>query len=140
LTTGHLHDCGWPVCVEARCNLSSLSLMALATTVYVKMEKSTMSKFISKRLFFDRKIFPAMWFGFIGFVLVRSWFSKIRYDTSDLLFVVAACVFMTIFGYFIMKVLVFDLIDEVYDEGTTLLFRKGGKDVDRHAKMTHFWG
>ena len=36
---------------------------------------------------------------------------------------------MAVFGYFIMKRLVLDLIDEVYDEGTTLLFRNRGKEV-----------
>ena len=37
--------------------------------------------------------------------------------------------FMAATGYFIMKKLVFDLIDEVYDEGETLLFRDKGKEV-----------
>ena len=36
---------------------------------------------------------------------------------------------MAIFGYFILKKLVWDLIDEVYDEGTTLLFRNKGKEI-----------
>ena len=38
-------------------------------------------------------------------------------------------VFMAVFGYFIMKNLVFDLIDEVYDGGSTLLFKNNGKTV-----------
>jgi len=33
------------------------------------------------------------------------------------------------FGYFIMKKLVFDLINEVYDEGSSLLFKNGQKTV-----------
>lgn len=36
---------------------------------------------------------------------------------------------MAVFGYYIMKKLVFDLIDEVYDEGQSLLFKNGGKEV-----------
>lgn len=36
---------------------------------------------------------------------------------------------MAVFGYFIMKKIVWDLIDEVYDEGTSLLFRNGKKEV-----------
>ena len=36
---------------------------------------------------------------------------------------------MAVFGCFLMKKLVWDLIDEVYDEGATLLFRNGGKEV-----------
>ena len=36
---------------------------------------------------------------------------------------------MAAIGYVIMKKLLFDLIDEVYDEGETLLFREKGKEV-----------
>ena len=32
-------------------------------------------------------------------------------------------------GYFMMKYLVFDLMDEVYDEGFSLLFKNKGKTV-----------
>ena len=38
-------------------------------------------------------------------------------------------VFMAVIGYFVMKNLVFDLIDEVYDEGSSLLFKNNGKTV-----------
>lgn len=38
-------------------------------------------------------------------------------------------VFLAVVGYFIMKNLVFDLIDEVYDEGSSLLFKNKGKSV-----------
>jgi hypothetical protein len=36
---------------------------------------------------------------------------------------------MAAFGYFIMKKPVFDLINEVYDEGASLLFKNGQKEV-----------
>jgi len=42
-------------------------------------------------------------------------------------FIVPTC--MAVFGYFIMKKLVWDLIDEVYDEGHSLLFRNRGTEV-----------
>lgn len=38
-------------------------------------------------------------------------------------------VFMAVIGYFIMKNLVFDLMDEAYDEGSSLLFKNNGKSV-----------
>ena len=41
---------------------------------------------------------------------------------------------MTVFGYIIMKKLVFDLIDEVYDEGASLLFKNKGKEVRVNLK------
>jgi hypothetical protein len=41
---------------------------------------------------------------------------------------------MAAFGYFIMKKLVFDLADEVYDEGESLLIRNKGKEVRVNLK------
>jgi hypothetical protein len=41
---------------------------------------------------------------------------------------------MAIFGYFLMKKLVWDLIDEVYDEGASLLFRNGKQEVRVNLK------
>ena len=35
---------------------------------------------------------------------------------------------MMAFGYFVMKKLVFDLVDEVWDDGATLLIRNGGQE------------
>ncbi|HOG89293.1 MAG TPA: hypothetical protein PLV50_02055 [Smithella sp.] len=38
-------------------------------------------------------------------------------------------IFMAAIGYFMMKHLVFDLMDEVYDEGFSLFFKNKGKTV-----------
>lgn len=43
-------------------------------------------------------------------------------------------IFMAIFGFFIFKKLLWDLADEVYDEGESLLFHKGGKEQRVHLK------
>lgn len=43
--------------------------------------------------------------------------------------VLVTAVFMVLVGYILMKHLVFDLVDEVYDEGTSLLFKNNGKSV-----------
>lgn len=40
-----------------------------------------------------------------------------------------SAMFMAGIGYFMMKYLVFDLMDEVYDEGSSLLFKNNGKTV-----------
>ena len=48
----------------------------------------------------------------------------------DIMFIVML-IPMVVFGYFIMKKMVFDLIDEVYDEGSTLLF----KNEERQARI-----
>ncbi len=50
-------------------------------------------------------------------------------QNSDIIMVMITSVFMAAIGYFIMKNLVFDLMDEVYDEGSSLLFKNKGKTV-----------
>jgi hypothetical protein len=44
---------------------------------------------------------------------------------------------MAIFGYVIMKRLVFNLIDEVYDEGDSLLFRNSEKEARVFLRDIH---
>ena len=41
---------------------------------------------------------------------------------------------MVTFGYFLMKKLVWDLIDEVYDDGTSLIFRNNKQEVHVNLK------
>ena len=36
---------------------------------------------------------------------------------------------MIVFGYFLMRRLVWNLIDEVYDEGSALLFKNSGQEI-----------
>jgi len=55
----------------------------------------------------------------------RAW----RFAWITTLASVAGGLFGYAIGYFIMKKLVWDLIDEVYDDGITLLFRNSGKEV-----------
>lgn len=49
--------------------------------------------------------------------------------SSDMAMVLISAVFMATVGYLILKHLVFDLMDEVYDEGSSLLFKNNGKSV-----------
>lgn len=89
-----------------------------------------MKKLSSRSTFFYKRIFPVIWFGFIGLFLFSALYADRRHSNSGadvMLFIVP--VLMTVIGYFIMKNLVFDLIDEVYDEGASLLFKNNGKTV-----------
>ncbi|MBU8902321.1 MAG: hypothetical protein KOO69_06250 [Victivallales bacterium] len=90
-----------------------------------------MKKLTSKMTFFNKRVFPCMWFGFLVFFVIgvfTSAFSSNNTDKPGILFLFVP-VFMAVFGYFIMKKLVFDLIDEVYDEGSNLLFKNAKKQV-----------
>ena len=85
-------------------------------------------KLTSKATFFHKWIFPFMWFGFLGVFICVGLFTGVSVrGPGIMLLIVPVC--MAAFGYFIMKKLVWDLIDEVYDDGTTLLFRNRGREV-----------
>lgn len=87
-----------------------------------------MKKLSSRVTFFYKRVFPIIWFGFLGIFIVISMFAEIQGKGPEImLFLVPLS--MAVLGYYIMKKLVFDLIDEVYDEGQSLLFKNGGKEV-----------
>ncbi len=86
-----------------------------------------MKRISSRSTSFHKRIFPVMCFGFLAVVFLISlvaFMAKGQVPVPFLLMPIA----MAIFGYILMKVLVFDLMDEVWDEGNTLLVRDKGKD------------
>jgi len=87
-----------------------------------------MKRLSSKTTFFYKRIFPIVWFGILIVVLCGGLIAGIS-GRGPALMLVLIPIFMAAFGYFIMKKLVWDLFDEVYDEGTTLLFRDRNKEV-----------
>jgi hypothetical protein len=82
-------------------------------------------KISSGLTFFTKKVFPTIWFGslaiFIGGTLAGG-------AEQDDLMVLAGPIVMTIFGFILMKYLVWDLVDEVYDCGEFLLVRNRGEE------------
>lgn len=86
-----------------------------------------MKKLSSKSTFFNKKVFPTIWFGFLAFFVISSQFESGKNGPGPMFIIMP--IFMAVFGYFIMKNLVFDLIDEVYDEGDSLLFKNSDKEV-----------
>ena len=84
-----------------------------------------MTKISSGYTAFMKKGFPVFWFGFIAlFVAIALSRSGVR---ADPMLLIAPCA-LAVFGYFIFKKLVFDLVDEVYDCGDYLLIRNGGEE------------
>jgi hypothetical protein len=77
--------------------------------------------------FFNKRIFPVIWFGISLLVLltgiVAAWNGA---QVPVPLFIVP--IGLTVFGYVILKLLVFDLVDEVWDEGEALLIRNSGEE------------
>jgi hypothetical protein len=82
-------------------------------------------KKISGSTFYFKKLFPSVWFGFIAIFLVISLLSG---ATSESLMFLIVPIIMAVFGFALFKKMIWDLADEVYDEGDSLLFRKSGKE------------
>lgn len=82
-------------------------------------------KKISGSTFYFKKFFPSIWFGFLAFFMSASLLGGAVGESVMFLMVP---VFMAVFGFFFFKNFVWDLADEVYDEGEALLFRKGVKE------------
>ncbi|MCE5211825.1 MAG: hypothetical protein LLG40_09755 [Deltaproteobacteria bacterium] len=89
-----------------------------------------MKKLSSGSTFFYKRIFPVLWFGFIIFFLSTALLAESKGTNSDDMIVIfVTAVFMAVIGYVVMKNLLLDLMDEVYDEGSSLLFKNKGKTV-----------
>jgi hypothetical protein len=82
-------------------------------------------KISSKTTVFTKKLFPVLWFGFLA-CFVAVGFSTGAFRKSALF--AAGPLFMAVIGSIVMKKLVFDLMDEVYDCGDSLLVKNGGQE------------
>jgi len=83
-----------------------------------------MKKITSNSTFMMKKIFPAIWFGFLALFLIlviATGAAKI----SFMLWIMPLA--MAVFGFFLMKYLVWDLMDEVIDYGDYLVVTYGGQ-------------
>jgi hypothetical protein len=91
-----------------------------------------MGRISSQSTFFYKRMFPIIWFGFLAFFGAIALFVGLKPSNSlPLPFFIAPPV-MAILGYFIMKKLVFDFVDEVVDLGDALLVKNGNQE-DRIA-------
>jgi hypothetical protein len=86
-----------------------------------------MRRLSSKWTFFYKKIFPLLWFvivaGMAAGGVCTALSKKPHVPLTIILLVVPA--FLSCVGYALMKNLVFDLLDEVWDEGDSLVLVKG---------------
>ncbi len=91
-----------------------------------------MRRISSRTTFVYKRIFPLLFFGivslFIAFVIVGG----LRSGQNPPLPVLIVPVLAAAFIYFVMKRLIFDLVDEVLDAGDALIVRNRGQE-DRIA-------
>jgi hypothetical protein len=80
---------------------------------------------ISANLFFLRKVFPLIFFGAPAIAITAAIWGGVYKKAPPVLVVPCA---LAIVGYVVMKKLVWDLMDEVYDCGDHLLVKKGDEE------------
>lgn len=99
-------------------------------------------KKISNSTFFYKKVFPVYWFGFLIFMLGIMTNTVLKNGQKLPLITLIIPIAMMAFGFVLMKVLIFDLADEVFDEGDHLLVKFGKREEKiylsniKHLNMT----
>jgi hypothetical protein len=81
-----------------------------------------MERISSGMTFFYKRIFPAFWFGFLGIFVIVALIGDMSGNGSPLPFLIGPAI-MAVFGFFLIKKLIWDLADEVLDAGDSLIVR-----------------
>jgi len=84
-----------------------------------------MKKISSRWTFFNKWVFPVSLFGFLAAFVALS--LSLGAPEKDPMFLIGPAA-MAIFGFVLMRKLVWDLADEVYDCGDELLIKNRGKE------------
>lgn len=84
-----------------------------------------MHRISSRSTFFTKRVFPVIWFGFLAFFLFVSLHATQRRHDPNLVGAFIGPIIMGVVGLVIMKKFVFDLADEVSDDGDALVVRFG---------------
>jgi hypothetical protein len=78
--------------------------------------------------FFYKRVFPIFWFGLLLLILAFGVIDALQWERFPRLPFLILPVLMAAFGYFIMKKLVFDLVDKVMDAGDALVIINGDRE------------
>jgi hypothetical protein len=87
-----------------------------------------MNRLSSRSTFVTKRVFPILWFGFVGMFFVSSLIASLSGEAVPVQFLIFPLV-MAGFGYFVMKNLVLDLVDEVWDAGSELVVKNKGSET-----------
>jgi hypothetical protein len=86
-----------------------------------------MQRISSRSTFFMKRVFPVVWFGFLAFIFVVPFIAKKSGNSPPIVFFIMPAI-MAAFGYFIIRKLVLDLADQVFDAGDSLVVRFGNDE------------
>jgi hypothetical protein len=77
--------------------------------------------------FFYKRVFPIIWFGGLALFGIPLFVAPRSSQAAALPFLIMPIVMMGV-GFVLMKILVFDLVDEVWEDGNTLLVKNRGQE------------
>jgi hypothetical protein len=86
-----------------------------------------MRRISSRTTFFNKRVFPVIWFGFVAFAFLGPLLGTKTKGGSPAGFLLVPMI-LAAFGYIMMKKFVFDLADEVFDDGNSLVVRFGTEE------------
>jgi len=84
-----------------------------------------MKRISSKRTIFYKRVFPVLWFGFLAFFVLVSSLAPRRTHAPPIPMLIVPVV-MSVVGYLLFRRLIFDLVDEVWDDGDALIVKNAG--------------
>jgi hypothetical protein len=90
-----------------------------------------MKRISSRSTSFYKRVFPAIWFGFLGLFVLAGFFAHPATNAAPTALLIVPLV-MAVFGYVLFRRLLFDLVDEVWDDTDALIVRNAGAE-DRVA-------
>jgi hypothetical protein len=87
-----------------------------------------MKRISSSWTFFYKRVFPIFWFGLCAVLLILPLLGMPISGRAPLAPIILGPAVMIVFGFVIMRKLIFDLMDEVWDDGDSLLVRNRGEE------------
>jgi hypothetical protein len=89
-----------------------------------------MRQLSASNTFFYKRVFPVIWFaGVFAFLAFGVNQAVARRGAGDSWFFFAAPLVVLVGGFVVMKMFIFDLVDEVWDDGRELVVRNRGREV-----------
>jgi len=87
-----------------------------------------MRRISSRMTFWYKRVFPIFWFGFLLLFIALPWLLERGPAQAVPTMFYIVPVLMGVVGFVLMKRLVFDLVDEVLDDGDALVIRNRGQE------------
>jgi len=84
-----------------------------------------MTRISSRSTFFYKRLFPLLWFGILALIVISMLLGS-RHSHGASLAAPVVPIVMAAVGYILFRALIFDLVDEVWDDGDALLVRNAG--------------